>query len=96
MARSERTIPNPIKIVEHPDKQETVVTEASRPEGRKVRLEQFMKFKNMVGSGGQAKVLIQDGQVLVNGEVETRRKKQLQPGDTVSFGGQTLTVQEND
>lgn len=65
-------------------------------EPKKIRLEQFLKYKNLVGSGGQAKILIQDGRVLVNGEVETRRKKQLQPGDQITFEGKTLMVEPLD
>ncbi len=58
-----------------------------------IRLDQFMKLSGMVGTGGQAKVVIQGGEVLVNGVVETRRKKKLGPGDEVTFDGQTLVVE---
>lgn len=53
-----------------------------------IKLDAFMKFASMAGSGGEAKQLIQDGQVLVNGEVCTMRGKKLRPGDTVSIGGE--------
>lgn len=46
----------------------------------------------MVGSGGEAKVLIQAGEVLVNGEVETRRGRKLLPGDVVEIGGERLEI----
>ena len=46
----------------------------------------------MVGSGGEAKVLIQAGEVLVNGEVETRRGRKLLPGDVVEVGDERLEV----
>jgi len=59
------------------------------------RLEQYMKAFNIAASGGQAKVLIQSGQVRVNGKVETRRKRQLQKGDKVQFLGETWMVPEN-
>lgn len=58
-----------------------------------IRLDQFMKITGMVGTGGQAKLVIQDGEVLVNGIVETRRKKKLHAGDQVTFDGQTLVVE---
>jgi len=58
-----------------------------------IRLDQFMKIQGMVGTGGQAKVVIQGGEVLVNGEVETRRKKKLKQGDEVTFDGETLVVE---
>ena len=58
-----------------------------------IRLDQFMKITGMVGTGGQAKLVIQDGEVLVNGIVETRRKKKLRAGDQVTFDGQTLVVE---
>ena len=57
-----------------------------------IQLDQFMKVTGMVGTGGQAKVLIQSGQVLLNGQVETRRKKKLTSGDSVTYGGRTLVV----
>jgi len=59
------------------------------------RLEQYMKAFNIAASGGQAKVLIQSGQVRVNGKVETRRKRQLQTGDKIQFLGETWMVPEN-
>ena len=57
-----------------------------------VKLADFMQLKSMVSSGGQAKVVIQGGQVLVNGNVETRRGKKLQNGDKVSFNGGDFCV----
>ena len=58
-----------------------------------IQLDQFMKLTGMVGTGGQAKLVIQDGQVLLNGIVETRRKKKLKAGDKVTFNGETLVVE---
>ncbi len=52
-----------------------------------------MKLTGLVGTGGQAKLVIQGGEVLVNGQVETRRKKKLTSGDEVTFRGQTLLVE---
>lgn len=59
-----------------------------------IALEQFLKREAVVASGGEAKHLIQGGEVSVNGEVETRRKRKLHPGDRVSLGGQELTVDD--
>ena len=53
-----------------------------------VTLGQALKASNLVGSGGEAKVLIQGGEVRVNGEVETRRGRKLQRGDVVEVGGE--------
>ena len=55
-------------------------------------LDQFLKHSGVVSSGGQAKVLIQSGEVLLNGVVETRRGKKLAPGDVVSVGDQQFRV----
>ena len=57
-----------------------------------IKLQDAMKFANVVYSGGEAKVLIQEGQVQVNGEVCTMRGKKLYPGDTFAFDGQICTV----
>ncbi|MFN9565108.1 MAG: RNA-binding S4 domain-containing protein [Pirellulaceae bacterium] len=57
-----------------------------------ITLEQFLKLAQVVSSGGSAKHLIQSGAVLVNGQVETRRKKKLFPGDIVLAEGQELHV----
>ena len=61
-----------------------------------IHLDQYMKLTGMAGTGGQANLLIQDGQVRVNGEVVTRRKRKLVPGDQVSLGDQTRTVELED
>ena len=50
-----------------------------------IKLQDAMKYANMVYSGGEAKQLILDGQVKVNGETCTMRGKKLHPGDTFSF-----------
>lgn len=57
-----------------------------------IKLDQFLKLMGVVQTGGQAKMLIQDGQVKVNGSVETRRGKKLVEGDRVSAMGATFTV----
>ena len=52
-----------------------------------------MKFCGAVGTGGEAKVQIAAGQVLVNGEVCTQRGKKLRPGDRVRYAGQDYAVE---
>ena len=58
-----------------------------------IKLEALLKLANLVGTGGEAKMLIQAGEVTVNGEVCTMRGKKLRPGDTVRFQGQEILVQ---
>ena len=55
-------------------------------EPQAIRLGQYLKLLGLVATGGEAKYLIQDGHVRVNGEVETRRKRQLRDGDRVEVG----------
>lgn len=57
-----------------------------------IQLDQFLKWKGLVSTGGQAKTVIQGGEVQLNGVVETRRKKKLRAGDKVTFAGRTLIV----
>ena len=57
-----------------------------------IRLGQFLKLANLVESGAEAKPVIADGAVLVNGEVETRRGRQLAKGDVVTLGPQSARV----
>jgi len=60
--------------------------------GETIRLGQLLKVANLVGTGGEAKILIQAGEVKVNGCVEQRRGRQLRAGDTVETGGQSVRV----
>lgn len=55
-------------------------------------LGQALKIWGIAGTGGEAKVLIQFGEVLVNGEVETRRGRKLQEGDVVEVGDERMEV----
>lgn len=57
-----------------------------------IKLDQFLKLQGLAATGGQAKLLIQDGFVSVNGTAETRRGRKLTIGDRISFEGQTYTV----
>ncbi|WP_246209948.1 RNA-binding S4 domain-containing protein [Nocardioides piscis] len=61
-----------------------------------IRLGQFLKLANLVESGAEAKPVIADGQVKVNGEVETRRGRQLVVGDEVDLAGQSARVVAGD
>lgn len=58
-----------------------------------IKLDQFLKVVGMVQSGGQAKLLIQAGEVKVNGAVETRRGRKLLLGDRVATMGNTFNVE---
>ena len=60
-----------------------------------IRLDQFLKLAGVVATGGHAKVVIQAGEVTVNGQIETRRRRQLRPGDVVVFEGEELIVAED-
>ena len=57
-----------------------------------IKLDAFLKFAALVGTGGEAKMLIADGFVKVNGEPCTMRGKKLHPGDVVTFDGTDYTV----
>lgn len=59
-----------------------------------IRLDALLKFAGVAGTGGEAKLMIQNGEVTVNGEVCTMRGKKLRPGDRVVLGGQTALVVE--
>lgn len=58
-----------------------------------IKLDSFLKGVNAVSSGGEAKLLITDGQVRVNGELEIRRGRKLYPGDRVKIAGKEFTVE---
>ena len=57
-----------------------------------IKLQDAMKFANIVYSGGEAKTLIQEGEVKVNGEVCTMRGKKLYPGDRFGFDGDSYLI----
>ena len=76
-----------------------VVVRRKEPEAERVviytefiKLQDALKFANAVESGGFAKTVIQEGDVMVNGEVCTMRGKKLYPGDRFSFNGQHYLV----
>jgi len=57
-----------------------------------VELYKILKFEGLVTTGGEAKLLIGDGQVTVNGEVETRKRRKMLAGDIIEFRGDRLEV----
>lgn len=69
------------------------MTESVKIKTEFIKLDALLKFASMVGSGGEAKMLIQDGQILVNGEVCTMRGKKIRSGDRVTFGDQEVVVE---
>ena len=58
-----------------------------------IKLDSLLKLANAVGSGGEAKIRIQEGEVRVNGETCTMRGKKIRPGDVVSLPGLEIVVQ---
>lgn len=57
-----------------------------------IKLDQFLKWVGVASTGGEAKLMIQDGDVTVNGIIETRRGRKLVAGDLVSVQGETYKV----
>ena len=57
-----------------------------------IKLESAMKLANIFGTGGTAKLVIQDGLVTVNGEICTMRGKKLYPGDSFGYEGETYLI----
>ena len=57
-----------------------------------IELYKILKIENMVASGGEAKYVISEGQVIVNGKVETRKRKKIFSGDIVEFGEKKIRV----
>jgi ribosome-associated protein len=62
-------------------------------DGDYIKLDSFLKAVDAVSSGGEAKLLIADGRVRVNGTVELRRGRKLHPGDRVTLGGKEYVVE---
>jgi ribosome-associated protein len=58
-----------------------------------VELYKLLKFEGLASSGGEAKTFISEGQVTVNGEIETRKRRKIVAGDIVEFGGEQFSVQ---
>ena len=68
-------------------------TETIKIETPFIRLDALLKFSGAAETGGEAKLLIQDGEVKVNGEVCTMRGKKLYPGDRAELAGKTYVVE---
>ena len=60
-----------------------------------VELYKILKFEGLTDSGGMAKRVIEDGQVSVNGEIETRKRKKISAGDKIEFSGKSIEVINN-
>ena len=60
--------------------------------GSMIRLGQLLKLSGLAGTGGEARELVTEGAVRVNGEVETRRGRQLHSGDVVELDGESVRV----
>jgi ribosome-associated protein len=61
-----------------------------------VELYKILKFENIASSGGEAKFMIVDGFVKVNGNIETRKRKKIYPGDTVQTSSLVLEIQSEE
>jgi len=61
-----------------------------------IKLQDLLKLAGLTYTGGEAKVMVQEGLVMVNGEVCTMRGRKIRPGDTVEFEGKTLEVRYAD
>jgi len=58
-----------------------------------IKLDSFLKAANLVASGGEAKIIIAEGAVRVNGETELRRGRKLRPGDRVEVAGECFVIE---
>ena len=61
-----------------------------------IKLDQFLKWQGITQTGGEAKIMIKEGNVLVNDSLETRRGRKLRTGDSVTVNGQKYRVELND
>jgi len=57
-----------------------------------IQLYKILKFEGLVSNGGEAKAAVAEGRVLVNGQIETRKRKQIVSGDIIEFGGETMRI----
>ena len=69
-----------------------MITVNIREEDEFIKLGQALKKASLVGSGVDAKMVIQDGQVQVNGQTELQRGKKLHDGDVVAYDGETIQI----
>jgi ribosome-associated protein len=68
------------------------MTEPGKPESETIKLDQFLKWIGVAQTGGEAKQLIRDGQIEVNGQMELRRGRKLIEGDRVSVAGELYVL----
>lgn len=61
-----------------------------------VELYKILKFESMVASGGEAKFVIAEGMVVVNGEIETRKRKKIVAGDIIEFGNDKVIIRHGE
>ncbi|MDC0261912.1 RNA-binding S4 domain-containing protein [Planctomycetaceae bacterium] len=61
-----------------------------------IRLDQLLKVSGLAQTGGHAKMVIQGGEVVVNGEIETRRRRKLFAGDKIEYNGEVVVIDEGD
>lgn len=59
-----------------------------------IKLDQLLKWANLVESGAMAKMVILNGDVKLNGQIETRRGKKIYPGDVVEFNGEKIVMEK--
>lgn len=78
-------------VVENP---EPADDDAAKSSGRPLRLDQFLKLCGVAETGGRAKLMIQGGDVQVNGELETRRRRKLASGDVIEVFDTVLSVDD--
>jgi ribosome-associated protein len=57
-----------------------------------IQLFKILKFEGLVSNGGEAKAAVADGKVLVNGKIETKKRKQIVSGDIIEFGNEKMRV----
>ncbi len=57
-----------------------------------IELNKLLKMLRLVGTGGEANVRIEQGEVQVNGQIETQKRKKLRPGDKVLFGAEEISI----
>ncbi len=61
-----------------------------------IKLQDLLKLSSAVSTGGEAKIVVQEGEVQVNGQVCTQRGRKIRPGDTVTYAGRQYGVQYAD
>jgi len=65
-------------------------------ENESIRIDQLLKVSGLAQTGGHAKMVIQGGEVFVNGEIETRRRRKLFTGDKIEYNGEVVVIDEGD